>query len=69
MRPADDGLALDHSIADVEALESLQETAYVRAGEQVVADPDWDVGTEDVLACRSIRRWTAWGPRSIPIRT
>ena len=50
VRPADDGLALDHSIADVEALESLRETAYVRTGEQVVADPDWDVGTEDVLA-------------------
>ena len=50
VRPADDGLALDHTIAEVEALESLRETAYVRTGEQIAADPDWDVGTEDVLA-------------------
>ena len=49
-RPTEDGLALDYSIADVEALEPLQESAYMRAGERVVADPDWDVGTEDVLA-------------------
>jgi sporulation protein YlmC with PRC-barrel domain len=49
-RPADDGLALDHSVAEVEALEPLRETAYLRAGERVVADPDWDVGAEDVLA-------------------
>jgi sporulation protein YlmC with PRC-barrel domain len=49
-RPADDGLALDHSVAEVEALEPVRETAYLRAGERVVADPDWDVGAEDVLA-------------------
>ena len=48
--PADVGLALDYSIAEVEALEPLQESAYVRAGELVVADPDWDIGTQDVLA-------------------
>jgi sporulation protein YlmC with PRC-barrel domain len=49
-RPAADGLALDYSIADVEALEPVQESAYMRAGERVVADPDWDIGAEDVLA-------------------
>jgi sporulation protein YlmC with PRC-barrel domain len=49
-RPAEHGLALDCSVADVEALEPLHESAYMRAGERVVADPDWDVGTEDVLA-------------------
>ena len=49
-RPASDGLALDCSTADVEALEPLHESAYVRAGEMIVADPDWDIGTEDVLA-------------------
>src|SRR3954447_26831068 len=49
-RSADDGLALDHSVAEVGALEPLHESAYVRAGERIVADPDWDVGTEDVLA-------------------
>ena len=50
VRPADDGLALELSIAEVEALEPLHESAYVRLGERVVADPDWDIGTEDVLA-------------------
>src|SRR4051812_42112543 len=50
VRPADDGLALDYSVADVQALEPLHESAYMRAGERIVADPDWDVGTEDVLA-------------------
>jgi sporulation protein YlmC with PRC-barrel domain len=49
-RAADDGLALDYSIADVEALEPLHDSAYVRAGELVVADPDWDIGAQDVLA-------------------
>lgn len=49
-RPADDGLALDYSIAEVEALEPLHESAYVRAGELIAADPDWDIGTQDVLA-------------------
>ena len=49
-RPAEEGLVLDHSIAEVEALESLRESAYVRARDHVVADPDWDVGAEDVLA-------------------
>jgi len=49
-RPAEDGLALDHSVAEVEALESLRESVYMRARDHVVADPDWDVGAEDVLA-------------------
>jgi hypothetical protein len=49
-RPADDGLALDCSVADVEALAPLHESAYLRAGEFVAADPDWDIGTQDVLA-------------------
>ena len=48
--PAGDGVTLDCSTADVEALEPLHESAYVRAGELVVIDPDWDIGTQDVLA-------------------
>src|SRR3954451_23552621 len=50
VQPAGDGLALDYSIADVEALEPLHESAYMRAGGTVAADPDWDLGIEDVLA-------------------
>jgi sporulation protein YlmC with PRC-barrel domain len=47
---AGDGLALDCSIADIEALEPLQESAYLRVGEFPVSDPDWEIGTQDVLA-------------------
>src|SRR3954466_12211814 len=47
VRPAGEGLALDYSTAEVEALEPLHESAYLRAGEVVVTDPDWDIGTED----------------------
>lgn len=46
----DDGLELDCTVAEVNALEPLQESAYLRAGERVADDPDWDIGTEDVLA-------------------
>ena len=47
---AGDGLALDCSIADIEALEPLQESVYLRVGEFPVSDPDWAIGTQDVLA-------------------
>src|SRR3954447_155629 len=49
-RPAGARLPLDYSIAEVEALEPLHESAYVRAGEVIAADPDWDIGAQDVLA-------------------
>jgi sporulation protein YlmC with PRC-barrel domain len=48
--PAGDGVMLDCSIADIEALEPLQESAYLRVGEFPVSDPDWAIGTQDVLA-------------------
>jgi sporulation protein YlmC with PRC-barrel domain len=47
---AGDGVALDCSIADIEALEPLEESAYLRVGEFPVSDPDWEIGTHDVLA-------------------
>jgi sporulation protein YlmC with PRC-barrel domain len=50
VRAADDGLVVGYSVADVEALEPLQESAYLRAGERIAADPDWDIGAQDVLA-------------------
>jgi sporulation protein YlmC with PRC-barrel domain len=50
VRPADGGLVLSYSVAEVEALEPLHESAYLRAGERIAADPDWDIGTQDVLA-------------------
>ena len=47
---AGDEIALDCSIADIEALEPVRESEYLRAGELPVSDPDWDVGALDVLA-------------------
>jgi sporulation protein YlmC with PRC-barrel domain len=47
---AGDGVALDLSVAEVEALESVRESAYMRVGEFPAADPDWEIGTQDVLA-------------------
>ena len=47
---AADGVALDCSTADIEALKAVHESAYLRVGEFPVSDPDWDIGTEDVLA-------------------
>ena len=46
----DDAVALDCSIADVEALELVFESAYLRVGKFPVADPDWEIGIEEVLA-------------------
>jgi sporulation protein YlmC with PRC-barrel domain len=45
-----DAIALDCSVADVEALEPVRESAYLRVGEFPVADPDWEVGVQDMLA-------------------
>jgi sporulation protein YlmC with PRC-barrel domain len=50
VRAGEDGVALDCSVADVEALELVRESAFLRMGEFPVADPDWEIGTEDVLA-------------------
>jgi sporulation protein YlmC with PRC-barrel domain len=47
---AGDAIALDCSVADVEALEPVRESAYLRVGEFPVADPDWDIGAQDILA-------------------
>lgn len=49
-RDAGDAIALDCTVADVNALEPVRESAYLRVGELPVADPDWDVGAQDVLA-------------------
>ena len=48
--PGDDGLVLSYSTAEVAALESLEESAYLRVSDRIAEDPDWDVGTEDILA-------------------
>jgi sporulation protein YlmC with PRC-barrel domain len=47
---AGDEIALDCSVAEVEALDPVFESAYLRIGQLPVADPDWEIGTTDVLA-------------------
>ena len=47
---AGEEITLDCSVAQVEALELVHESAYLRVGELPVADPDWEIGTQDVLA-------------------
>jgi sporulation protein YlmC with PRC-barrel domain len=46
----DSGIALRCNVEDVQGLESVQESAYLRLGQFPSADPDWDVGVQDVLA-------------------
>lgn len=45
-----DGLTLGCTVDAAMLLPALQETAYLRLGELPAADPDWDVGVQDVLA-------------------
>jgi sporulation protein YlmC with PRC-barrel domain len=49
-RVAAEGAAirLTSTVAEIEALDRLHETAYLRLGEFPVDDPDWDVGVEEV---------------------
>src|ERR1700749_3651391 len=49
-RSTADGIALDFSAEELERLEPLRETAFLRLGEFPVADPDWDVGIPEMLA-------------------
>jgi len=42
-------IRLSATVAEVDRLDRLHETAYLRLGEFPVADPDWDVGVEDML--------------------
>jgi sporulation protein YlmC with PRC-barrel domain len=43
-------IALDCTIDDARRLAPVEEFAYVRLGEPLLDDPDWDVGIENVLA-------------------
>jgi len=42
-------ITLSATVAEVNRLDRLHETAYLRLGEFPVDDPGWDVGVEDVL--------------------
>jgi sporulation protein YlmC with PRC-barrel domain len=43
-------IALSCTTEDVHRMERVQEFAYIRFGEPLLQDPDWDVGIENVLA-------------------
>jgi len=43
-------IVLDGSVAEIGQLDEVREAAYVRLGEFPVADPDWEVGVEEMLA-------------------
>jgi sporulation protein YlmC with PRC-barrel domain len=45
-----DGITLDYSADELGRLEPLQESAFLRLGEFPVADPDWEVGVQNMLA-------------------
>jgi len=47
---ADGTILLDGSVAEIGQLEAVREAAYLRLGEFPVADPDWEVGVEEMLA-------------------
>jgi sporulation protein YlmC with PRC-barrel domain len=44
------GIVLGCSLAEAGRLTTVNESAYVRMGDPPTADPDWDVGVQDVLA-------------------
>ncbi|MGA2014648.1 MAG: hypothetical protein ABSH51_29535, partial [Solirubrobacteraceae bacterium] len=48
--PSGSGLVLDCGRAELEQLELVQRSAFLRLGEAPVEDPDWQVGIEDILA-------------------
>jgi len=50
-RATNEGAAvkLSFTVAEVEALDRMHETAYLRLGEFPVADPEWDIGVEEML--------------------
>jgi sporulation protein YlmC with PRC-barrel domain len=43
-------IRLECTLDKAQGFESVHEAAYIRLGESPVADPDWDVGVEDVFA-------------------
>jgi sporulation protein YlmC with PRC-barrel domain len=43
-------IELECTLDEAQALETVQEFAYLRLGESPTEDPEWDVGVEDVLA-------------------
>jgi sporulation protein YlmC with PRC-barrel domain len=49
-KEAEATIMLDGSVAEIGQLEPVREAAYLRLGEFPVADPDWEVGVQEMLA-------------------
>jgi sporulation protein YlmC with PRC-barrel domain len=49
-RDESDGISLEFTLAEVNQLEPLVKSAYLRLGEFPVEDPDWEVGIENLFA-------------------
>jgi sporulation protein YlmC with PRC-barrel domain len=45
-----DEILLDYTIAEIENLDPVQKSAYLRIGESPVEDPNWEVGIQSSLA-------------------
>ncbi len=62
---ADGTIVLDASVAEIDQLEAVRETAYLRLGEFPVADPHWEVGVEELLALPYYQGPDAFGAEPI----
>ena len=62
---ADGTIVLDGSVAEIGQLEPVREAAYLRLGEFPVADPDWEVGIEEMLALPFYQSPDAFGAEPI----
>jgi len=49
-RDGSDGISLEFTLAEINELEPLVKSAYLRLGEFPVEDPDWEVGIEKLFA-------------------
>jgi sporulation protein YlmC with PRC-barrel domain len=57
----DPGIKVDYTVEELNRLDPLQKSAYLRVGEIPVEDPDWEVGIENILALPYYESYTAGG--------
>ncbi len=64
---SDPTISLDCTIAEINALEPLQKSVYLRLKEFPVEDPDWDVGIEEMFALPYYQSVDAMGVGALAI--
>jgi sporulation protein YlmC with PRC-barrel domain len=62
----DGAIVLDGTVEQIGQLERVHESAYLRLGDIPVADPDWEVGVEEMLAQPYYQGLDAVGAAPIP---